>query len=159
MSIVDRLCSALERGDSTAQAEAVQAAAALFEKAGGRGSADSDDQLSADGADAESLTRLRESLASFVERHIVAPPLSSAIWALGLTANPELRPLFVRCLQEHASWGADTGVLYQSMMALQNLGERIFPDGRSSLKDVERNLKLASEFLQKNVPPSIQGSG
>jgi hypothetical protein len=146
---VDRVCSALEGTDRTAQAQAVLSAVALFDKARGGESAAWDVEVLAEPVDDEVLARLRRSLVSFVERHLVPPPLASAIWALGRMGGKDLRPLFVRCLQEHATWGADTGVLYQSMVALDVIGERVFSDGRGTITDVERNLRLAAQYLEK----------
>jgi hypothetical protein len=153
MTLVDRICAALENGGFHEQVEATLTASFLIEKALGREPAGWNDEVLAEPVDRDTIPRLRESLVRFIERHVPPPPVSSAISALKLLDDRGLVPLFVSCLQEHARGGSDTGVLYQAMDALDRLGERIFPDKRSSLLEAERNLQLANEYLAKKRSP------
>lgn len=73
-------------------------------------------------------------------------PAAAAVFALGKRHDPTLEGLFVDLLREHIE--GDVGVLYQAMIALDNLEIPIFA-GRNerSVLDVETNRALTKKFL------------
>jgi len=152
MGLVAHVCAALENGDPKEQEAAIVTAASLIEKALGRESAGWDEEILAEPVDHDTIPRLRKALVDFTERHLIPPPVASAIWALTFLDEKALVPLFVRCVGQHARAGSDVGILYQAMNALQRLGEPVFAGGKASLLDSERNLRLAIEYLEKKRP-------
>ncbi len=73
-------------------------------------------------------------------------PAAAAIFALGKRRDPTLEGLFVDLLREHV--GGDVGMLYQAMVALDQLGFDLFESREThSVLDAEINRALASKFL------------
>lgn len=149
MALVDHVCAALDGGDKEEREEAVLLSAFLIEKALGREPAGWDTRVLAEQVDEHSIDLLRAALVRFIERYLVRPPVAGALAALALLDDKTLAPFFRRCVEEHARAGSDTGVLYQAMNALDRVGEHVFPDRRSSLFDMDRNLKIANEYLAR----------
>lgn len=75
-------------------------------------------------------------------------PAAAAVFALGKRRDPMMEALFVDLLREHVEVEGDVGVLYQAMVALDNLGLAVFNrrDGHSAL-DADINRALAEKFL------------
>ena len=73
--------------------------------------------------------------------------LGSAIFALGKRFNSNNKAFFISILKRLIESDIDSA--YQSMIALENIGERIF-FGSASLLEKERNYKLGIEYLEKN---------
>ena len=90
--------------------------------------------------------RLRDALVIFVKNNFDHNNHPSAVWALGKLADPStlspLREVLEKIVQE------DNGALYQTLIALDNLGEEVFPTGSSSIND-GNNRKIAIEYLDK----------
>jgi hypothetical protein len=83
---------------------------------------------------------------NLVERSECCP--QEVIGALGALGDPELIPLFRRCL----SWqlaNQDTGGVYAAMIALDELGEDVFAGRHSrSVAEWELNRGLAVAYLK-----------
>jgi hypothetical protein len=73
-------------------------------------------------------------------------PAAGAVFALGKRHDRALEGLFVELLREHVD--GDANVLYQAMIALDNLDVPVFA-GRDSMSvfDVEVNRLLARKYL------------
>jgi hypothetical protein len=150
MTLVERVCTTLEHGGREEQADALTTAIFLIEKGIGRSPAGWDEEVLSEPLDEDALSVLRKAVVAYAERNLRPVPVASAIAALALFEDEALKPLFQSFVRQYAAIGSDMGVLYQAMVALQRIGEKVFPDGRSSLRDIERNLELASAYLQKN---------
>jgi hypothetical protein len=76
---------------------------------------------------------------------------ATAFWALSKRFDPHLRGFFRRHLAAELS--RDTQVAYQTMIALDYLGERVWPAEQSSRssEDAERNRATAVRYLNENV--------
>jgi hypothetical protein len=140
--IVSRIIAVLDAAYAAEGADVDNAlldAAFLFEKASGLPpSAWSDEVLQATPTP-EAMARLRHAVVAFVERTAVGT------WTLSKCNDPTLKPLFVALLRRQLH--GDAGVLFQTMIALSNLGERIFPTGSASILDEELNRTLAGRYL------------
>lgn len=157
MNLVDNISAVLENGTPSEQADATRLAAFLIEKASGRQPCGWDLCVVDEPVDQDTIPQLRKALTGFVERHLEAPPVASAIAALVDLHDPTLKSLFRRALAANATWGADTGVLHQAIVALDRLGEPIIPEnGGLSLTEVKRNLQLAHTYLNQIEPGGLQ---
>jgi len=118
-SLVDQIIAALRTAQGSELNEALLDAAFLFEKARGLTLAHTWSKAVVDAAITEADTaRLKAAVVEFVERG------GDGLWTLGKCDDPELKPLFIRVLQQELD--GDPGKLYQTMIALHNLGERVF---------------------------------
>lgn len=151
--LVDRILTHLKNGSPEEQQVAISQACLLFEKSLGRPNVGWDEEVAKEPVTADDVSRLRIALVVFVAEHLPPPPVASAVSALGVLCDPGLRDLFRRCVEIHCVYGSDTGVLYQAMIALDNLEEDIFPmedgQGHASIAETERNLHLAVQYLKK----------
>ncbi len=155
MSLYDQLSEALESEPPEAVQEVLLNAAFLFEKA----------TLSTTGQDPEDFARsmgwppevieqetseaggrqLRDALIRFIRRWQENPAAGMAVWALGKLRDPELKSLFEEVLEHHLE--RDPNVLFQALIALQNLGIRMPGDEQGmSVHEVERNRILARSY-------------
>src|SRR4051812_20655928 len=81
-----------------------------------------------------------------------SPPLfeGMAVVALGKLYDSTLEPLFIDVLRRHVATGGEGNVLYQAMIALDNLGVRVFA-GRPAVGvlDEDENRQSAAAFLRQ----------
>ena len=76
--------------------------------------------------------------------------LCSAIHGLTYLATPAIKPLLVEVLRD--SLTRDSNVLYQTMIALEAVGEHIFGDVLStSCDDIEQNQRRARQYLASHA--------
>jgi len=165
MSLYDQLSEALEQEPPESSHEVLLNAAFLFEKA----------VLSATAQDPEDFARsmgwppevidqeisepggrqLRDALIRFIRQWMGHAAVGMAVWALGKLRDPELKPLFEEVLEHHLE--RDPNALFQSLIALQNLGIRM-PDEEQGLSvhEVERNRILARSYrLQQGTSAEL----
>lgn len=101
----------------------------------------------------KNVAQLRHSVESRLQSGLRPDLSSTGIWALGKLRDPTLQPLFERFLSKSLKEGGDR-VLYQALIALDNLLEDVFPTGEgASPLDVRRNRDLAHEYLKSKSPP------
>lgn len=95
---------------------------------------------------ADDIDRLKLALISFVRRHLHHPQLCSAIFAVYYLAAPDTKGLLIEVLRD--CLGRDSHALYQTMLALEELGENLYgARGSRSSSDVELNERLARDYL------------
>jgi hypothetical protein len=95
---------------------------------------------------ADDIERLKQALISFVRRYPHHPQLSGAIFGLCYLAAPDTKGLLVEVLRD--SIGRDSGTLYQTILALEALGDNLYGQRSStSFDEVERNEKVARDYL------------
>jgi hypothetical protein len=95
---------------------------------------------------ADDVERLKQALVAFVRCHPHHPQLCSAIFGLYYLAAPDTKRLFIEVLRD--CLGRDSDALYQTLVALQDLGEDVFgPVASTSAHDVEQNERIAREYL------------
>jgi hypothetical protein len=71
-----------------------------------------------------------------------------AVFALGKLFDPGLTEFFVQVLRDHLH--GDAGVLYQAMIALDNLGANVFAGRQSmSIRAEDENRALAADFVRR----------
>jgi hypothetical protein len=146
--LIDRVLEGIQSDDAEEQARAVAVAGFLVEKALGRPDVGWDAEVARADVDSTTMSQIRDALVGFVESHMRQSPLSGAIGVLGLLEDRELVPLFRRCLKQYAVWNTHTGVLFQTMIALGNLAEPVFPSNSGgSITELRRNLELAHAYL------------
>jgi hypothetical protein len=155
MSLYDELAEALENDPPESAQEALLNAAFLFEK--GVLSAttrDLDDLARSMGWPPEVLDQepsevgaqqLRDALTRFIRKWMDHPSAGLAVWALSKLRDPGLKALLDEVLDHHLE--GDPNILFQTLVALQNLGIRI-PGGEQGLAihEVERNRSLARSY-------------
>jgi hypothetical protein len=136
--------------------EAILQAAFLFEKARINPGSDALQDLSAsfgwppEVAVAPVDVAARDALVEKLKILATLRPGDSAVgsiyWALGKVGDPALRDFFIAALREQLN--RNPGAVFQVMVALDNLGERIFGERRSrSIDDVVENRKAAEQYL------------
>jgi hypothetical protein len=108
---------------------------------------------------ADDVEALKAALVTFVRRHRHHPQLAGAVHAFGYLAASDTKGLLIEVLRD--CLGRDSGALYQTILALVDLGEEIYgPCSSSSILDVERNERAARDYLalltpdSKDKPPS-----
>jgi len=95
---------------------------------------------------ADDIERLKRALVAFVRRYPHDPQLSSAIFALYYLAAPDTKSLLIEVLRDCI--GRDSGALYQTILALEALGDNLYgPRSSTSYDEVECNEKVAREYL------------
>ena len=95
---------------------------------------------------ADDVDRLKQALVTFLRRHPHHPQLGSAVHGLQYLAAPDTKSLLVEVLRD--CLGRDSGALYQTILALEVLGDNLYgPRLSTSYDEVERNERVAREYL------------
>ena len=95
---------------------------------------------------ADDIERLKQALVAFVRGNPRHPQLCSAIFGFYYLAAPDTKSLLIEVLRD--SLGRDSGALYQTILALEALGDDLYgPQSSSSFIEVERNERVAREYL------------
>jgi hypothetical protein len=95
---------------------------------------------------ADDVEALKEALVAFARHHPHHPQLGSAVHGLGYLAAPDTKGLLIEVLQE--CLGRDSGALYQTILALEELGEDLYGLRTSTgITEVERNERVARAYL------------
>jgi hypothetical protein len=85
-------------------------------------------------------------LVNFVREHPHHPQLGSAIGGLQYLAASDTKSLLVEVLRD--CLGRDSGALYQTILAIEALGDNLYgPRSSTSFDEVERNERVAREYL------------
>jgi hypothetical protein len=146
--LVDEALEAIGSGDPDVAAEGVRLAASFFERSLGRVDGLVHDEVLAEPATPAEVRQLRDRLVDLVRAGAPAAVASGAVFALGKLHDAELRPFFVGVLRRYLA--GDAGVLYQAMIALDNLGVPVFAGAQSMSVRLEgENRALAAEFLRR----------
>jgi hypothetical protein len=95
---------------------------------------------------ADDIERLKQALVAFVRGHPHHPHLGSAVHALYYLAAPDTKGLLVEVLRDCI--GRDSGALYQTILALEALGDTLYgPRSSTGYDEVELNERVAREYL------------
>jgi hypothetical protein len=136
--ILDALAETPPRPD--AAREAVTNAAFVFEKARGLPPSGWPGAVEVAALTADELRQLRDALVAYVER------TGTGTFALGKCLDQTLKPFLVATLRRQLD--GDPAELYQTMIALDNLGEPVFGSRRSSALDELTNRAIAADYLR-----------
>lgn len=99
---------------------------------------------------ANDIALLKDNLVQFIQNNPAHSNVGTAIWALGKLFDKSLKPTLIAILQQQVS--RDAGALYQTMIALDHLGENLFGDRLSrSILDVQDNRSLAEDYLRRTT--------
>jgi hypothetical protein len=99
---------------------------------------------------ADDIERLKRALVAFVREHPHHPQLSTAVWGLYYLAAADTKGLLVQVLRD--CLGRDSGALYQTILALEALGDNLYgPRFSTSYDEVERNERVAREYLSSQT--------
>ena len=95
---------------------------------------------------ADDVEQLKKALIIFVRSNPHHQQLCSAVHALYYLAAPDTKNLLVEILRDCI--GRDSNSLYQTILALEALGDKLYqPRESSGYNEVERNEKVAREYL------------
>jgi hypothetical protein len=130
-------------------ADGILLAASFFECSHGQTQGLFREEVLAEPASPADLARLRGRLVDLVRQEAPSPVAGAAVFALGKLYDPGLIGFFVEVLRRYLH--TDAGVLYQAMIALDNLGVNVFA-GRHSMSVLadDENRALATEFLRQS---------
>jgi hypothetical protein len=147
--LVDQALDAIRRGDPDVVNDGIRLATSFFEHAHGQAQGLEYPEVVNEPAGPDDLARLREALVELVVRR--GSPLAvvaAAVFALGKAGDPGLTGFFTLVLRDYLH--GDAGVLYQAMIALDNLGANVFA-GRQSMSILEEteNRVLAADFVRR----------
>lgn len=97
---------------------------------------------------AHQIRRLYEAVTRFIERNLGHSAVGPAVFALGKTSEPGAQPVFDKVLEHHLE--RDGAVLYQALIALENLGV-LLPgsNGQWSIRDTKHHQKIARNYLSQ----------
>jgi hypothetical protein len=99
---------------------------------------------------ADDVERLKQALIAFVQRYPHHPHLGSAVAAFHYLAAPDTKGLLLGILRDCI--GRDSGALYQTILALEALGDNIYgPRSSNSYDEVERNERVAKVYLSSRL--------
>jgi hypothetical protein len=146
--LIDQAREAIRAGDPEAVNDGIQLAMSFIEHA--RGQTDGLDwpEVVAEPASPADLDRLRDLLTEPVRARPSPAVAGPAVFALGKLYDPGLTEFFVQVLRDHLH--GDAGVLYQAMIALDNLGANVFAGRQSmSIRDEDENRVLAADFVRR----------
>jgi HEAT repeat protein len=146
--LVEEALDAIGADDSEVVANGIRLAASFFERSHGQTQGLDREEVLAEPASPADVARLRGRLVDLVRAGAPAPVAGAAVFALGKAFDPSLTPFFIDVLRSYLH--ADAGVLYQAMIALDNLGVGVFA-GRCSMSVLaeDENRALAAEFLRQ----------
>jgi hypothetical protein len=95
---------------------------------------------------ADDIERLKQAVVTFVQQHPRDRLLGRAVFALYYLAAPDTKSLLVEVLRD--CLGRDSGALYQTILALEALGDNLYgPRLSTSYDEVEKNERVAREYL------------
>ena len=98
---------------------------------------------------ADDVGRLTQALVAFVRAHPRHAQLSGAVYALSYSASPDTKGLLIEVLRD--CLGRDSVALYQTLLALEALGETLFgPCSSTSCEEVARNESVAREYFSSH---------
>ncbi len=139
------VATTLERLAAADPGEGIELAQSFFELANGNRLGLWHPEVRDQPATAAELEQMSERLVALARS---GPPsiVGSAVFALGKRSEPDLIPCFIEVMRAHLD--RDAGVLYQAMIALDNLDVQVFPGRDSmSLHDEDENRAAAAAFL------------
>jgi hypothetical protein len=142
--LVEQVLDAIGDENPEAVADGIRLAVSLFEHSHGQTEVYHKEVL-AEPASPADMVRIRRCLVDLVQTGAPAPLAGAAVFALGKAYDPSLITFFTEVLRDYLH--SDAGVLYQAMIALDNLGVSVFADRCSALAEDE-NRALATEFLR-----------
>ena len=146
--LVDEALDAIADGDPDVATDGIRLAMSFFEHSHGRTEGLDREDVLTEPAGPDDLSRLRDRLVDLVRAGVPAPVAGAAVFALGKLHDPALTGFFVGVLRDQLH--ADANVLYQAMIALDNLGVDIFAGHRSmSVRAEAENRALAAQFLRR----------
>src|SRR6266404_1989486 len=148
--LVDEAFDAIGDDNPKVAADGIRLAASFFEHSHGQTQGLDREEVLAEPASPADLARLCGRLVDLVQVGELTPLAlrTSAVFALGKLYDPGLTGFFVEVLRHYLL--ADAGVLYQAMIALDNLGVGVFA-GRDSMSlfEEDENRALAAAFLNE----------
>ena len=147
--LVDEALDAIGDGDPDRAADGILLAASFFEHSLGQTQGLCREEVLAEPASPADLARLRRHLVDLVRQGAPSAAAGAAVFALGKLYDPGLIGFFIEVLRRYLD--TDAGVLYQAMIALDNLGVNVFA-GRHSMSVLaeDENRALATEYLRRS---------
>jgi hypothetical protein len=146
--LIDQARKAIRADDPEAVVGGIRLAMSFIEHA--RGQTDGLDwpEVVADPATPADLDRLRDLLTELVRARPSPAVAGLAVFALGKLYDPDLTEFFVQVLRDYLH--GDAEVLYQALIALDNLGANVFAGRQSmSIRDEHENRAMAADFVRR----------
>ena len=149
--LTQRVTRQLQAGGEEARA-ALLDASELLRKAWNSGFRPAFDYLEAEDVTPDEANELRHALQQYCERETSAPHRRMGLSALAKQGEQYVVDDLAREL--HILLEAQTGLnrdLYQLLLALENVGEQVYPEGErgSSVTEVQRNTDAARAYLAR----------
>jgi hypothetical protein len=146
--LIDQTCDAIQAGDPEAVIDGLQLALSFIEHARGQIAGLDYPEVVTEPASAADLESLRHLLTELVRTRPSPAIAGLAVFALGKLYDPGLTEFFVQVIRDHLH--GDAGVLYQAMIALDNLGANVFAGRQSmSIRAEDENGALAADFVRR----------
>jgi hypothetical protein len=146
--LVDEALDAIGDDDPEVVADGIRLAVSFFEHSHGQTQGLDREEVLSESLSPVDVARLRGRLVDLVRAGPPARITGAAVFALGKVHDPSLTLFFTEVVRRHLK--ADAGVLYQAMIALDNLGIGVFAGRRSmSVLAEDENRALAAEFLRR----------
>jgi hypothetical protein len=157
-NLISEIISILESNNSAHVQEALLQASFIFEKFRGVGAnLTPERQMESLGWTFEiihedfsesNVADLKWALIAYIERIPKSDYAGSALFALACLMDVSTKAVFINALKNYLN--GDAASLYQAMIGLDNIGERIFY-GRSSngITNIEVNRQLAKRYLEE----------
>jgi hypothetical protein len=146
--LVDEALDGIADENPEVVANGILLAMSFFECSHGQNQGLAREEVLAEPASAADLERLRGRLVDLVRAGAPVPVTGAAVFALGKACDSSLTAFFIEVLRRYLH--EDASVLYQAMIALDNLSVGIFA-GRQSMSVFaeDENRALATEFLRR----------
>lgn len=146
--LVDQALDAIRSADPQVVDDGIRVARSFFEHSHGQAQGLDRPEVVNEPANADDLGRLREALMDLVRRGPEPAVAGSAVFTLGKAGDPGLIGFFTQVIRDYLH--GDAGVLYQAMIALDNLGANVFAGRRAmSVREEDVNRALATDFVRR----------
>src|SRR5436190_12885564 len=112
-------------------------------------------ELEGEEIDNDQAAHLSGILVRFIEELSAHASVTAAVWLLALTKDPSYQAFFIAQLRRYLTW-RNPVVVYQLLLALEGLGERVFYDtdgqfiGSRSGSDTDTNFGVAARYLERH---------
>jgi len=148
MSYVQFILNAFEQRDAEAISNAILPATAFFERSRGMQSGTAYDETLIEECSPDDLLRISTAMIDFVRTSPHHPKVGSVVWSLGKLCDPDLKPLFRHFL--HANRAGEVHVIWQAVIALQNLGDGLLR-GVTTWFDLDEHTfhKRVAEYINR----------
>lgn len=146
--LVDELCLALRVSSGGDTDDVLLRTAFVFENYHGMPNDAWPDDIKSVSVSKKEADLLKDALKGFIGSEENESVVATAVWAFSKISDVEDINFIDSLLVKYIDGGSE--IIYQVLCALGCVGVKVFPDGSSSMFDVERNVSIAKKYIDEN---------